>query len=134
MRMMTLAAALLLSACGIVEGGARIDGSSQAAFDASLEAVRADLGPERRAAFEAAVKLAQAQAFAKAGSRAEMDAAVRAELGGKTANEVVLAAAGKREALTGAVLDKAFDLKNQAGAELGDLQAAKAAAEAEVAQ
>jgi hypothetical protein len=134
MRIVAFAAAFLLAACGMMTDGNRVDGSSPEAFAASMETVRADLGAERRAAFEAAVKLAQVQAFAKAGSRAEMDAAVRAELGGKTADEIILAAAGKREALTGAMLDKAFELKERAGAELGDLQAAKDAAEAELAQ
>lgn len=114
MRRVVLAFALLVAACG---GGAPtiIDGSSPDRFSQTMAAARSELTPGDRASFEAAVKLVQASAFAKADSRDEMEARVRRKLDGKTAATVIADFEAKRTKAAESVIDGAFELKRRLG-------------------
>lgn len=117
MRRVVIAFALLVAACG---GGAPtiIDGSSPDRFRQTMAAVRSELTPGDRASFEAAVKLVQAGAFAKADSRDEMEARVRRKLDGKTAEAVIADFEAKRTKAAESVIDRAFELKRRLGEEV----------------
>ena len=120
-RSVALAFALLLAACG---GGAPtvIDGSSPDRFRQTMADARAELGPGDRASFEAAVKLVQAGAFAKADSRDEMEARVRRKLDGKTAAAVIADFNDKRTKAANSVIDGAFELKRRLGDEVKQIE------------
>lgn len=113
-RSVALAFALLLAACG-GEAPTVIDGSSPDRFRLTMAAARAELGPGDRASFEAALKLVQASAFAKADSRDEMEARVRRKLDGKTAEAVIADFKAKRTQAADSVIDGAFELKRRLG-------------------
>jgi len=121
---LVLAAALVAAACGQAAPAA-IDGSSPEAYRTSVAEVRGQLGPGDRARFEAALKLAQAEAFAKADSRAEMDERLRRKLDGRTAADVIADAQEKRGKVADAAVDGLFELKKGVGDALGDLEAAR---------
>jgi hypothetical protein len=110
MRPYLVSAFALLAACGQAAPAA-IDGSSPEAYRTSVAEVRGQLGPADRARFEAALKLAQAEAFAKADSRAEMDERLRRKLDGRTGAEVIAEAQAKRAKVADAAVDELFDLK-----------------------
>jgi len=112
---------MLLAACS---GGAPtvIDGSSPDRFRQTMAAARSELGPGDRASFEAAVKLVQASAFAKAGSRDEMETRVRRKLDGKTAEAVIADFKEKRTNATDSVIDEAFELKRRLGEEVEQIK------------
>lgn len=120
-RLVALASALLVAACG---GGAPtvIDGSSPDRFRRTMAAARSELGPGDRASFEAAVKLVQAGAFAKADGRDEMEARVRRKLDGKTAEAVIADFKDKRTKAADSVIDGAFELKRRLGERVEQLE------------
>jgi hypothetical protein len=121
MRALPLAALLLLAACGVGDTPT-IDGSSDAAFKASMAEVRADLTPAERAKFEGAVKLMEASAFAKSDSRAEMRERMRRKLGGKTAQQVIDDAAAQQKDLANAAVDQVFRIKKEVTRQVDDLK------------
>lgn len=108
----SIVALLLLAACRAGEP-AVIDGSSPGAFEASMADVRSGLGASERMKFEAAVKLVQASAFAKADTREAMQARVRRKLDGRTAAEVIADYERKKADAAEAAIDQVFDLKRQ---------------------
>ena len=105
-------ALLLLAACRAGEP-AVIDGSSPEAFEASMADVRSGLAASERMKFEAAVKLVQASAFAKADTREAMQARIRRKLDGRTAAEVIADYERKKADATDAAIDQVFDLKRK---------------------
>lgn len=120
MRMLPLAALLVLAACGVADTPT-IDGSSETAFKTSMAEVRAELTPAERAKFEGAVKIVEASAFAKSDNRAEMTDRVRRKLDGKTAQQVIDEAAAKHKDLANAAVDQVFRIKKEVTQEIGDL-------------
>jgi hypothetical protein len=85
-----LSACLLATACGVGDSAPTvIDGSSAAAFDQTLRAAKADLGPKDRLKFEAALSEFKARTFAKANSPQEYQRLLRKGLDGLTAPRVV---------------------------------------------
>lgn len=88
MRLLVPAGLLLLAACG-GPSGPTIDGSSPERFTASLATVRAKLDPATRARFDAAVSVAEAEAFYASPDHASFERNFRARLNGKTAQEVI---------------------------------------------
>lgn len=79
MRRLVFAAALMLAACGDVNGPPVIDGASKEAAEASIAAIDATLTPEKRAEFDAAI---------------EMGWPLK-QIAGKTADEVIALARAK---------------------------------------
>lgn len=108
----SIVALLLLAACRSGEP-AVIDGSSPEAFETSMADVRAGLSPAERMKFEAAVKLVQVSAFAKADTREAMQARVRRKLDRRTAAEVIADYERKKADATDTAIDRVFDLKRQ---------------------
>ncbi|WP_129586214.1 hypothetical protein [Sphingomonas montana] len=85
-----LSACLLVSACGFgADVPTVIDGSSAEAFDRTLSAAKADLGPRDRLKFEGALSEFKARTFAKADSRQDYQRKLRAGLDGLTAPRIV---------------------------------------------
>lgn len=103
---------LILSACGLGNTSpAVIDGSSPAAFDRTLGAAKADLGPRDRLKFEAALTEFKAHMFAKADSRVEYQRLVRDGLDGLTAPQIVAQFNRDVDRIGGQAADAVFDAK-----------------------
>lgn len=103
-------------------GADRIDGSSPEAYEASLKTIRDGLPVAERARFDASLAVIGTSAFAKADTRAEMDAKLRADLNGKTAGEVIAEADSKRRDVTNAAMDSVFKLKKQMKQQIEDMK------------
>lgn len=101
----------LLAACGPGEGPVVIDGSSQAAFERTLAAAKADLGPRDRVKFEAALAEHRARMFAKADDRQQYQRLVRAGLDGLTAPRIVAQFNKDVDRVGGQAADAVFDAK-----------------------
>ena len=113
-RAIALSAALLLGACGLGQSEPTvIDGSSPEAFDRTVAAARAELGPRDRLKFEAALTALRGKQFAATADRAEYGRRIRAALDGQTAPEIV-AGVDSWSAKAGTdAADAVFEVKRQ---------------------
>ena len=103
-------------------GADRIDGSTPESYETSLKTIREGLTVAERARLDASLAVIGTSAFAKADSRAEMEAVLRADLNGKTAGEVITEADTKRRDVTNAAMDGVFKLKKQMKAQIEDMK------------
>ena len=88
--LLTALAPLFVAGCGMGAGAPTvIDGSSAEAFERTVAAARADLGPRDRIKFEAALTAVRGRQFAAAGDRVEYNRRIRETLDGQTAPEIV---------------------------------------------
>jgi len=107
-----LSTCLLVAACGFgASTPTVIDGSSAAAFDQTLRAAKADLGPRDRLKFEAALSEFKARTFARADSRQEYQRLLRKGLNGLTAPRVVEQFDRDVDRVGGQAADAVFDAK-----------------------
>jgi hypothetical protein len=106
-----LIAYALLGACSRNDGPTVIDGSSQAAFEQSLQAARRDVGPKDRLKLEAAIREHQARMFAKADNRQEYERLVRQGMDGLTAPAIVGQFDKDVDRVSGKAADAVFDAK-----------------------
>lgn len=104
-------ACTLLAACGGADGPTVIDGSSQAAYEASLKEARSDVGPRDRIKLEAAISEHQARMFAKADNRQEYQKLVREGMDGLTAPGIVAQFDKDVNRVQGQAADAVFDAK-----------------------
>ncbi len=104
-------ACTLLAACGGADGPTVIDGSSQAAYEASLKEARGDVGPRDRIKLEAAISEHQARMFAKADNRQEYQKLVREGMDGLTAPGIVAQFDKDVNRVQGQAADAVFDAK-----------------------
>ena len=88
-----------------------IDGSSQAAYEQTLDAAKKDLGPKDRLKFEAALTEFKAQMFAKADTRQEYQRLVREGMDGLTGPGIVAQFNKDVTRIGGKAADAAFDAK-----------------------
>ena len=105
-------ACLLVSACNLGRDEPTvIDGTSVEAFDRTLRAAKADLGPKDRLKFEAALSEFKARTFAKADSRQEYNRLVRKGLNGLTAPRIVAQFNKDVDRVGGKAADAVFEAK-----------------------
>jgi hypothetical protein len=105
-------ACLLVSACNLGRDEPTvIDGTSVEAFDRTLSAAKADLGPKDRLKFEAALSKFKARTFAKADSRQEYNRLLRKGLNGLTAPRIVAQFNKDVDRVGGKAADAVFDAK-----------------------
>lgn len=113
-----LAALALLAVTACAEPVAPlIDGSSEGAYVTSLREVRDALTAPDRLRFEAALKVIQADVFAKAKTRAAFGEAMRQRLDGKSALAVIAEGAAQTRGLSDKAVDAVFDAKALIGEE-----------------
>jgi len=108
---LTTLACTLVAACGGADAPTVIDGSSQAAYEASLKEARGDVGPRDRVKLEAAISEHQARMFAKADNRQEYQKLVREGMGGLTAPAIVAQFDKDVTRVQGKAADAVFDAK-----------------------
>ncbi len=107
-----LSTCLFVAACGFgTSAPTVIDGSSAAAFDQTLKAAKADLGPKERLKFEAALSEFKARTFAKADSRQDYQRLLRQGLDGLTAPRIVAQFDRDVDRVSGQAADAVFDAK-----------------------
>ncbi|TXC71341.1 hypothetical protein FSB78_10600 [Sphingomonas ginsenosidivorax] len=107
-----LTACLLVSGCSLGRDEPTvIDGTSAEAFDRTLSAAKADLGPRDRLKFEAALSEFKARTFAKADSRQEYNGLLRKGLDGLTAPRVVAQFNKDVDRVGGKAADAVFEAK-----------------------
>jgi hypothetical protein len=107
-----LCASLVVSACSFgSDEPTVIDGSSTEAFEHTLAAAKADLGPKDRLKFEAALSEFKARTFAKADSRRDYNRQLREGLDGLTAPRVVAQFNRDVDRVEGQAADAVFDAK-----------------------
>jgi len=112
---LTFAALFLLASCGLGEAAAPtvIDGSSAEAFDRTVAAARAELGPRDRLKFEAALTALRGRQFAAATDRIAYQRRIRAALDGQTAPDIVAGVDGWTKRAGTDAADAAFEVKRQ---------------------
>lgn len=111
MRLTLVSLCMLLSACGSTASPTVIDGSSQAAYEASLKAARREVGPADRIKLEAAIHEHEAHMFAKADNRQEYRKLVRQGMDGLTAPAIVAQFDKDVVRVKGQAADAVFDAK-----------------------
>lgn len=104
-------ACMLVGGCGDADGPTVIDGSSQAAYEASLATARGDVGPGDRIKLEAAISEHRARMFAKAEDRQEYQRLVREGMDGLTAPAIVAQFDEDVTRVKGQAADAVFDAK-----------------------
>lgn len=104
-------ACMLAAGCGDADGPTVIDGSSQAAFEASLKEARGDVGPSDRIKLEAAISEHRARMFAKADDRQQYQRLVREGMDGLTAPGIVAQFDEDVTRVQGEAADAVFDAK-----------------------
>jgi hypothetical protein len=102
---------MLVIGCGDADGPTVIDGSSQAAYEASLAEARGDVGPSDRIKLEAAISEHRARMFAKADDRQEYQRLVREGMDGLTAPAIVAQFDEDVTRVKGQAADAVFDAK-----------------------
>jgi hypothetical protein len=118
---MIAALMLGLAACAQPQG-VTIDGTNAATYAETMKAVREPLSATDRVKFEAALKVIEAQVFAKATSPEEYGTLLRAELDGKTAADVIAQAGSLTDDIQQKAADAVFDAKNVIAEEAGKLK------------
>jgi hypothetical protein len=117
MRRLLIAPLLLLIVACSEPAAPVIDGSNEGNYVTTLREVRDSLSAPDRLRFEAALKVIQADVFAKAKSRQDYAEAMRRELDGKTGDQVIAIGADRTKGLSGKAVDAVFDAKNMIGDE-----------------
>lgn len=108
-------ACMLVIACSDGDGPTVIDGSTQAAYEASLAEARGDVGPSDRIKLEAAISEHRARMFAKADNRQEYQRLVREGMDGLTAPAIVAQFDEDVTRVKGQAADAVFDAKRAMG-------------------
>jgi hypothetical protein len=108
---LTVLACTLVVACGGADDPTVIDGSSQAAYEATLKEARGDVGPRDRIKLEAAISEHQTRMFAKADDRQEYQKLVREGMDGLTAPAIVAQFDQDVSRVKGQAADAVFDAK-----------------------
>lgn len=110
-RLLPMAACLMLAGCGGADGPTVIDGSSQSAFDATFGAAKRDVGPADRIKVEAAIAEYRARVFARADDRAEFQRMFREGLDGLTTPAIAAQFDKDTARIGGQAADAIFDAK-----------------------
>ena len=106
-----LIACTLIAGCGGADAPTVIDGSSQAAYEASLREAKKDVAPGDRIKLAAAIREHEARMFAKADNRQEYQKLVRQGMDGLTAPGIVAQFDKDVVRVKGQAADAVFDAK-----------------------